>query len=132
MESLIAQARKMGMTEMANMCAQAIGDKSNPTSLITDYQNLEEFLEFAREKGGIEIALTEVKNSLIEEREALAFRLIHSESLKAVIDVVSLFRERYNSLLKQKIEHSEVFESVKAKTNDNEPLDMFGLEDSKD
>ena len=126
MEFLIFLSRKKDMTAKVNMCAQAIGDKSDPASLITDYQNIEEFLVFAREKGGIEIALNEVNNSLIEEREALAFRLIHSESLKAVIDVVSLFRERYNSLLKQKIEHSEVFESVKAKPNDSEPLDMFG------
>ena len=62
MGSLIAQARNMDKKAIVNMCAQAIGDRSDPTSLITDYQNLEEFLEFAREKGGIEIALIEVKN----------------------------------------------------------------------
>ena len=31
---------------MLNMIATIIGDSSEPKALITDYQNLEEFLEF--------------------------------------------------------------------------------------
>ena len=42
-DSLIAQIDGLDDTTVLNMIASVIGDRSEPTALITDYQNLEEF-----------------------------------------------------------------------------------------